>query len=1032
MPFVMESKTRTRGRMPRTWAAWTLLGLASFAVAVTAFSPGTLRGDLARQREQLAARSIPEERAVADEDAGPQALFSSNGRTEDVQWDEYSLLIKGQRVLIYSGEFHTFRLPVPSLWLDILQKVKAAGLNAVSVYTHWGVINPSPGVIDFDAYRALQPLYDAARAAGIFIVLRPGPYINAETTAGGIAHWVTSEVAGLLRTNATDYTAAWKDYIAGITEQTVHNQISEGGPVIAVQIDNEYSQGSSGAQGYFVNLEATYNSSGIVVPLTYNDPQEGKNFVNGTGAVEIYGLDAYPQGFDCSHPTSWRGVTTNYHDYHANTNPSQPWYFPEFQGGAFDAWGPTAPGYPNCRILTGADFEQVFYKGLWASNAKMMSFYMVYGGTSWGALPFPGVYTSYDYGSAIQESRELGGDKYTELKLQGLFLRTSPEFYKTDWVGNSSTSAVSVSNSAAFVVKLQNPDTNATFWIARQADSTSTDTIAFKLNVTTSAGTLSIPSTVSNITLSGRQSKTIVTDYNFGQSSFLRYSTAPILFAGRIGSRDVLFAYGDSNQAHEIAVGNNSDPLLSFPGGTVGGPAQVHETDGQLILFSDTPTAGSFFAPVLAGDASDSLAEYWQIGTNATVLVGGPHLVRNASLGADGTLALFGDLNQTTRLVVIGPDELKGVTWNGETVAPNATAAQEISSTGVFVGTVTYSTDGVPSAPTLSGWKFKDSLPEIQAGFDDSEWIVANHTTTNITEKPLYGDGRVLYGCDYGFCENVVLWRGHFNATGSETSANLSIIGGDAFAASVFLNDVFIGTAFGNETNNNNNIDQVDAVYNFPDGAVKVGVDNVITIVQDNMGIDEGSKSARGVRGFQLNNGTFGEWKVQGKVGGYTGFLDKTRGVMNDGGLFAQREGWHLPGFDTSSWESRDLSQGLPNATVGVGFFVTTFALDVPSGFDVLMSFNFDDSTQPYRALLFVNGWMMGKRVANLGPQVKFPVHEGILDYSGTNTIAVALWAMSPTAITPSLDVAIDTVLTGGVGGVTTNNPSFSDVVGQK
>jgi beta-galactosidase GanA len=79
--------------------------------------------------------------------------------------------------VISSGEFHTFRLPVPSLWPDILQKVKAAGLNAVSVYTHMGLINPSPGVIDFDGFRALQPLYDAARDAGIWVVLRPGMFL---------------------------------------------------------------------------------------------------------------------------------------------------------------------------------------------------------------------------------------------------------------------------------------------------------------------------------------------------------------------------------------------------------------------------------------------------------------------------------------------------------------------------------------------------------------------------------------------------------------------------------------------------------------------------------------------------------------------------------------------------------------------------------------------------------------------------------------------------------------------------------------
>ena len=96
-------------------------------------------------------------------------------------------------------------------------------------------------------------------------------------------------------------------------------------------------------------------------------------------------------------------------------------------------------------------------------------------------------------------------------------------------------------------------------------------------------------------------------------------------------------------------------------------------------------------------------------------------------------------------------------------------------------------------------------------------------------------------------------------------------------------------------------------------------------------------------------------------------FPDKTRGVMNEGGLFGERKGWHLPGFDTSSWASRSLSSGLPNDSAGVGFFVTTFDLRVPDGFDVLMSFNFDLTPAPYRALLFVNGWMMGKFVANLG-----------------------------------------------------------------
>lgn len=96
----------------------------------------------------------------------------------------------------------------------------------------------------------------------------------------------------------------------------------------AVQIDNEYNQNPEAA-AYFAQLEAKYVEGGILVPLTYNDPGEGKNFVNGTGAVDLYGFDSYPQRFDCASPQTWNPVTTTYHAYHESVNPSQPFYSPE-------------------------------------------------------------------------------------------------------------------------------------------------------------------------------------------------------------------------------------------------------------------------------------------------------------------------------------------------------------------------------------------------------------------------------------------------------------------------------------------------------------------------------------------------------------------------------------------------------------------------------------------------------------------------------------------------------------------------------
>ncbi|KIJ17952.1 glycoside hydrolase family 35 protein [Paxillus involutus ATCC 200175] len=975
------------------------------------------------------------------------ANLTGNGRTTDVMWDKYSLVIKGQRVFIHSGEFHTFRLPVPGLWLDILQKIKAAGFNAISVYTHMALINPSPGVIDFNDYRALEPLYEAAKQTGIWVVLRPGPYINAETTAGGISHWITSQVAGELRTNATDWQAAWQDYIQGIITETLPYQISQGGPVI----DNEYSQSPITHAEYFAELEAVYHDSGIVVPLTANDPAEGENWINGTGAVDVYGLDSYPQGFDCSNPTVWSPVVTNYYSYHESVDPSKPWYFPEFQGGSYDAWGPNAPGYDQCRTLTGPDFENVFYLNLWASNAKLINYYMLYGGTSWGALPFPGVYTSYDYGSAIAENRELTV-KYPELKREGLFLRSSPEFYKTDHIGNSTGGAVAVTNSSAFVTLLTNPDTSTSFYIVRQNDSTSMVTTNFKLNVTTSAGSFQIPRVASAITLSGRQSKVIVTDYSFGSSSKVIYSTAQVFYAAQIGSRDVLFLYGDSSQEHEVALSLTGIPRLQAQSASISstttdgittvtflagikGLVTVWDSSEQLVLYSDATTAGTFWSPEIPSSQSGDFENYWQIGTNASILVGGPYLVRNATISGS-TLALRGDLNKGVRLIVIAPETVKAITWNGIPVSADVAAAATVTPQGGFSAHISPSTWATgTSAPPLAGWKYADSLPEIQADFSDADWTIANHTTTNIPFKPYYGDGRVLYGCDYEYCENIVLWRGHFNATEDMKSVNLSINGGEAFAATVWVNNVFLNTSYGNSTNNRNILEETDDKFYFPPGSLLYDQDNVITILQasqDNMGLNESGpvideeKSPRGVRGFMLDTGDFGEWKVQGKVGGYTNYPDKVRGVLNEGGLYGERVGWHLPGYDTSSWVSRDLSEGLPDAAAGVGFFVSTFDLNISEELDVLMSFVFDQTSQPYRAQLYVNGWMMGKRVANLGPQYKFPVQPGILNYDGANTVAVALWAMEPITVSPTLQLVVDGVYEGGVGSIEVNNPGWS------
>ena len=277
------------------------------------------------------------------------------------------------------------------------------------------------------------------------------------------------------------------------------------------------------------------------------------------------------------------------------------------------------------------------------------------------------------------------------------------------------------------------------------------------------------------ITLDGRESKVVVTDYKFGSSSKLLYSTAQIFYASTIDKRDILFLHGDISQDHEVAlvltgtpnkVQNTQSSLVKFttrnPGLASGmtivsflsgidGLVTVWDSDTQLVLYADSVTAATFWSPVIAGPSNDPLANYWGLGTNQSILVGGPYLVRGASLSGS-TLALRGDLKTDVRLTVIAPRNIRSITWNEEPVSGDFSVASSLSSIGGFVGQLRTRhsfTTGV-SVPKLTGWKFQDSLPEIQKTFNDSIWAVANHTTTNIPLKPHYGDGRILYGCDYG------------------------------------------------------------------------------------------------------------------------------------------------------------------------------------------------------------------------------------------------------------------------------------------
>ncbi|KAJ7087201.1 glycoside hydrolase family 35 protein [Mycena belliarum] len=956
--------------------------------------------------------------------AGLKFPRETDGLQDMVTWDEYSLMINGSRVDIFSGEVHPYRMPVQSLHLDVFQKIKALGFNAISAYFFWGIHEPKRGELSFDGFRDPQPFFDAAMKAGLYVIARPGPYINAETTGGGFPGWGTY-TPGLWRTSNASYVEAYQGYMKAIGAKIAANQITNGGPVILVQVENEYT----GYQApytedfaYESDLKAVMRSSGVTVPLIVNDAYPGGHFLD----VDIYGYDSYPNGFDCAHPDVWLpdAVPESSWAAHEKYSPQSPNAIFEFQGGAFDPWG--GAGYEGCARRLGPEFERVFYKNQFAMSTTMINFYMIFGGTNWGGIAHPGVYTSYDYGAAIAEDRTLREKAY-ELKLQALFRAASPAFLTSRPTNVRAAQGAFTGNPALKTTQVLDVVGGKTgFYVVRQTDASTTALQAYTLTLPTSVGNLTIPTLGGTLALDGRDSKIHVVDYAAGSTNIL-YSTGEILTWATIDERDVILVYGNTGELHETAFtfasaspipratvvsgpGSSTLKTKPLPGNAL---ALQYTTSGQtvvqlgpriLLYILDRATAYQFW--VLHPPAA-AAGPFAQFSTQSPVLVKGAYLLRAAAATAHGALALRGDLNGTapTQIEIIAPAAFTrgGATFNGAPLALGRTR----------YGTLTAQRRAVLPAvalPDLAAlpWKTADSLPEVLPSFSDARWTRANLTAS--ANPAALRTPVVLFAGDYGFHTGAVLWRAHFaaSAKGEEEGFRVEVQGGSGFGFSVWLDAAFLGSYAGDGAT-----PAANGTFAFP-ARLRPGSAHVLTILQDHMGYEENwwagadfFKLPRGILSYSFvgsaatdTDTVMRAWKVAGNLGGES-YADPSRGPLNEGGFFGERQGWHLPGFDDRAWAAGAPTAGLARA--GVGFFRTAFALRVPGGVDYPLSLVFANTTtttagagraRAFRAQVYVNGWQFGKYVNHVGPQTAFPVPQGILNYGGENTLAVALWAM--------------------------------------
>lgn len=191
-------------------------------------------------------------------------IFVTSGikaeRVPDVKWDSHSLIVDGKRVMPVMGEIHYSRLPVDE-WEQEVRKMKDGGVTIVANYVFWNHVEEQEGIFDWSGQRNLRRFLEVCKKAGMPVVLRIGPFCHGEVRNGGIPDWVFAKGCKTRDVNPTFLELTGTLY-RQIFTQVQGLQWKDGGPVLAIQFDNEQSNGH-----YLMALKELAQSVGYDLPF---------------------------------------------------------------------------------------------------------------------------------------------------------------------------------------------------------------------------------------------------------------------------------------------------------------------------------------------------------------------------------------------------------------------------------------------------------------------------------------------------------------------------------------------------------------------------------------------------------------------------------------------------------------------------------------------------------------------------------------------------------------------------------------------
>lgn len=304
-----------------------------------------------------------------------------------------------KKIKIISGGIHYFRV-VPEYWRDRLEKLKSMGCNTVETYIAWNIHEPKEGKYNFSGMADIKKFILMAQELGLWVIIRPSPFICAEWEFGGMPSWLLPKHNMRLRTNTNPFMECVSKYYKELFKILTPLQVNYGGPIIMIQIENEYGYYGDDIN-YLRALKDLMIENGVVVPLVTSDGPTHQTLKDGS----------LPEALATANFGS--GTEEKFQilkDFIGN----KPLMCMEYWIGWFDAWGSGKH--------TTTDVEENMKNLDDMLRLGHVNIYMFHGGTNFGFMNGSNYYdflepdvTSYDYDAVLTEDGQLS-KKYYEFK----------------------------------------------------------------------------------------------------------------------------------------------------------------------------------------------------------------------------------------------------------------------------------------------------------------------------------------------------------------------------------------------------------------------------------------------------------------------------------------------------------------------------------------------------------------------------------------------------------------------------------------